>query len=85
MSFTDMRKAADNCGEMCGRLEHILYFCITGGEQILYKSGSFGAALEKSPCIRNDGMRAEHPIVKREDGNYGSIPVFCYPRAGGKL
>jgi MoaA/NifB/PqqE/SkfB family radical SAM enzyme len=37
MSFADMRKVVDNCEEMCGRLDRIPYFYITGGDPLLHK------------------------------------------------
>jgi radical SAM/SPASM domain protein of ACGX system len=35
--YTDMQKVVDNCGEMCGRLDRIPCFYITGGDPLLHK------------------------------------------------
>jgi radical SAM/SPASM domain protein of ACGX system len=37
MSFANMQKVVDNCGEMCGRLDRVPYFYITGGDPLLHK------------------------------------------------
>jgi radical SAM/SPASM domain protein of ACGX system len=37
MSFANMQKVVENCEEMCGRLDRIPYFYITGGDPLLHK------------------------------------------------
>jgi len=37
MAWDDMQSVIDNCVEMCGRLDRIPYFYITGGDPILHK------------------------------------------------
>jgi MoaA/NifB/PqqE/SkfB family radical SAM enzyme len=37
MSFANMQRVVGNCGEMCGQLDRIPYFYITGGDPLLHK------------------------------------------------
>jgi radical SAM/SPASM domain protein of ACGX system len=37
MSFAAMQKVVDNCEEMCGQLDRVPYFYITGGDPLLHK------------------------------------------------
>jgi radical SAM/SPASM domain protein of ACGX system len=51
MPFADMQKVTDNCVEMCGRLDRVPYFYITGGDPLLHKDFWRLAELLKSKDI----------------------------------
>jgi MoaA/NifB/PqqE/SkfB family radical SAM enzyme len=51
MPFANMQKVVDNCVEMCGRLDRVPYFYITGGDPLLHKDFWRLAELLKSKNI----------------------------------